>query len=186
MKIKLIFCLLIGALSCSMLGQVPDEELFNERSELRINGLALLAGPALDFSYERIISSSSGLGVSLFLDLSGDNFGSQNLALTPFYRFYFFDLKDFGARGFFVETFTSFASVRSYDGGSLPFPEGGFEEPKQKDLFQWSLGFAAGRKWVNKGGFSFEFFLGLGRYLLNTDYTDEVHPHIGANFGKRF
>ena len=114
------------------------------------------------------------------------NFGSQNFALTPFYRFYFFDLKDYGARGFFVETFTSFASVRSYDGVSLPFPEGDFEEPKQKDVFQWSLGFAAGRKWVNKRGFSFEFFLGLGRYLLNTDYTDEVHPHIGANFGKRF
>jgi hypothetical protein len=186
MKINLILCLIIGSLCSSMLGQVSNEQLFNERSELRINGLALLAGPALDVSYERILSSSSGIGAGLFLGLSGDNFGSQNFALTPFYRFYFFDLKDYGARGFFVETFTSFASVRSYDGGSLPFPEGDFEEPKQKDLFQWSLGFAAGRKWVNKRGFSFEFFLGLGRYLLNTDYTDEVHPHIGANFGKRF
>ena len=123
MKINLILCLLIGSLSYSMLGQVPNDDVFNERSEFRINGLALLAGPALDVSYERIMSSSSGLGGSLLLDLSGDNFGSQNFALTPFYRFYFFDLKDFGARGFFVETFTSFASVRSYDGVSLPFPE---------------------------------------------------------------
>ncbi len=186
MKNNLIFCLLLSSLSWSLYGQDPQEEIFNKRSELRINALALLAGPALDISYESNISSSSGLGGSLFLNFSGDNYGSQNFSLSPFYRFYFFDLKDYGARGFFVETFTSFASVESYDRYSGDLPGGNYTEPEQENLFQWSLGFAAGRKWINRAGFSFEFFLGLGRYLLNTDNMDEVHPRIGASLGKRF
>ena len=155
------------------------------RTEVRVNALALLVGPAIDLSYEYMFSSSNGLGGSLLLDLNGDNYGNQKFALTPFYRFYFFDTRDYGARGLFVEGFSSFSSVEPY-AEFLEQTDGAFIEKPKNNEFQWSLGFGAGRKWINKKGFSFEIFLGVGRYMLNTDRTDEVHPRIGASFGKRF
>lgn len=155
------------------------------QTELRINALTLLIGPALDISYEHVLSNSSGLGGSLLLNFGGDNYGSQKFALSPFYRFYFFDQKDYGARGLFVEGFSSLAIVEPYTEW-VELRDGSYMEQDQGNQFQWSVGFAAGRKWINQKGFSFEIFLGVGRYLLSTETTDEVHPRIGASFGKRF
>lgn len=155
------------------------------KTELRINALTLLVGPALDISYEHVLSNSSGLGGSLLLNFGGDNYGSQKFALSPFYRFYFFDQKDYGARGLFVEGFSSLAIVEPY-AEWVELRDGSYMEQDQGNQFQWSVGFAAGRKWINQKGFSFEIFLGVGRYLLSTETTDEVHPRIGASFGKRF
>ena len=155
------------------------------QTELRINALTLMVGPALDISYEHVLSSASGLGASLLLNFWGDNYGSQKFALSPFYRFYFFDQKDYGARGLFVEGFSSLAIVEPYTEW-VELRDGSFMEHDQGNQFRWSIGFAAGRKWINQKGFSFEIFLGIGRYMLSTDTTDEVHPRIGASFGKRF
>ena len=155
------------------------------QTELRINALSLLVGPALDISYEHVLSNSSGLGGSLLLNFSGDNYGSQKVALSPFYRFYFFDQKDYGSRGLFVEGFSSFALVEPYTEW-VELRDGSYVEQDQSNKFQWSIGFSAGRKWINERGFSFEIFLGVGRYLLSTATTDEVHPRIGASLGKRF
>ena len=155
------------------------------KTELRINALALLVGPALDVSYEHVLSNSSGLGGSLLLNFGGDNYGNQKFALTPFYRFYFFNQKDYGARGLFVEGFSSFALVEPY-ADWVELQDGSYIEKDPGNEFQWSIGFAAGRKWINQKGFSFEIFLGVGRYLLSTAATDEVHPRLGASFGKRF
>lgn len=155
------------------------------KTELRINALALLVGPALDASYEHVLSNSSGLGGSLLWNFGGDNYGNQKFALTPFYRFYFFNQKDYGARGLFVEGFSSLAIVEPYTEW-VELRDGSYMEQDQGNQFQWSVGFAAGRKWINQKGFSFEIFLGVGRYLLSTQTTDELHPRIGASFGKRF
>lgn len=163
----------------------PQSVFDTSETELRINALALLVGPALDISYERVLSSSSGVGASLLLNFGGDNYGSQELALSPFYRFYFFDQKDYGARGLFVEAFSSFALVEPY-ADWVELQDGSYIEKDPGNEFQWSIGFAAGRKWINQKGFSFEIFLGIGRYLLSTAATDEVHPRLGASFGKRF
>lgn len=163
----------------------PQSVFDISETELRINALALLVGPALDISYERVLSSSSGVGASLLLNFGGDNYGSQELALSPFYRFYFFDQKDYGARGLFVEAFSSFALVEPY-ADWVELQDGSYIEKDPGNEFQWSIGFAAGRKWINQKGFSFEIFLGIGRYLLSTAATDEVHPRLGASFGKRF
>ena len=163
----------------------PQSVFDISETELRINALALLVGPALDISYERVLSSSSGVGASLLLNFGGDNYGSQELALSPFYRFYFFDQKDYGARGLFAEAFSSFSLVEPY-ADWVELPDGSYSEKDPGNEFQWSIGFAAGRKWINQKGFSFEIFLGIGRYLLSTAATDQVHPRLGASFGKRF
>ena len=193
MKRQLFFALLLIPLFVfKAYGQEADntENSFSAsedlpKTELRINALALLVGPALDVSYEHVLSNSSGLGGSLLWNFGGDNYGNQKFALTPFYRFYFFNQKDYGARGLFVEGFSSLASVEPYTEW-VELRDGSYMEQDQGNDFQWSVGFAAGRKWINQKGFSFEIFLGVGRYLLSTQTTDELHPRIGASFGKRF
>ena len=82
--------------------------------------------------------------------------------------------KDFGAQGIFVEVFRSLASVEADNYGS------------GNNEFQVSLGMSLGRKWINKSGFTFETFLGMGRYLLDSEDINEVHGRIGIAVGKRF
>ena len=69
-------------------------------NEIRLNGLALLASPAIQLSYERIINASSGYGATVFVDF-GDDVFDKDFSFTPFYRFYFLNQSDFGASGFF-------------------------------------------------------------------------------------
>lgn len=141
------------------------------KHELRVNMLDLLVSPALHFYYERVVDASNGYGVSVFADLGDNEVSYQNFSVNPYYRFYFFNRKDYGARGLFVEAFSSLASVSFYE---------------LEDEFQISLGMSVGRKWVNRNGFTFEAFLGIGRYLLNPNETHEAHGRIGLSLGKRF
>jgi len=144
------------------------------KQELRLNMLDLLLGPAIHVFYERVVDASNSYGVSTFLDLSDNNSSYQNFSVNPFYRFYFLNRKDFGAQGIFVEVFSSLASVEvdNYDSGN--------------NEFQVSLGMSLGRKWINKSGFTFETFLGMGRYLLDSEEGNEAHGRIGIAVGKRF
>lgn len=141
------------------------------KHELRVNMLDLLVSPALHIYYERVVDASIGYGVSVFADLGDNEVSYQNFSVNPYYRFYFFNRKDYGARGLFVEAFSSLASVSFYE---------------QEDEFQISLGMSVGRKWVNRNGFTFETFLGFGRYLIKPSETHEVHGRIGVSIGKRF
>lgn len=147
------------------------------KHELRVNMLDLLVSPALHLYYERVIDASNGYGVSLFVDLKNNNVYFQNFSLNPYYRFYFLNRTDYGARGLFVEAFSSLASVNFHE-------EFGIYE--DKDTFQISLGMSVGRKWVNSSGFTFEAFIGFGRYLLDTPKPIEVHGRFGLSIGKRF
>ena len=70
-----------------------------------------------------------------------------------------------GARGFFVEGFSSFASLES-------------------ESLQVSLGMTIGTKRINTQGLSFELFAGLSRYITGTN--NEFHFPLGIAVGKRF
>ena len=110
------------------------------------------------------MNESNGYGVSLFANFGEDDTNYQNFALTPYYRFYFLNRKDFGAGGMFVEVFSSFSSANF---------QGYQYENKDKDEFQFSMGIALGKKWVNRNGFSFEAFAGFGRYFNKFDNGPE-------------
>lgn len=139
--------------------------------ELRVNMLDLLVAPALHIYYEHVVDASNGYGVSVFADLGDNDVSFQNFSVNPYYRFYFLNREDFGAQGLFVEAFSSLASV-NIDNGT--------------DEFQISLGMSVGRKWVNRRGFTFEAFMGFGRYLLDSSQGVEAHSRIGLSIGKRF
>ncbi len=154
-------------------------------NELRLDFLDLLVLPALTIAYEKSISSYSGFGTTLFINLGEDSWNDK-FVLTPYYRFYFLQKKDFGGYGIFVEVFTKFSS-------------GQYEKylVDQNDIFQTvnyfdiAPGLAGGRKWINKRGFTFELLFGVGRNLLiNSDeeYNGRSVRTVraGISVGKRF
>ena len=151
--------------------------------EIRLNALDLVLHPAVHVYYERVVDESNGYGVSLFANFGDDDTTYQNFAVTPYYRFYFLNRKDYGANGLFVEVFSSFSSVNFYDYWYD-------SQTKDKDEFQFSMGIALGKKWVNRNGFSFEAFVGVGRYFINRKTDNyghpEAHGRVGLAIGKRF
>jgi len=112
------------------------------------------------------LNKSNSIGLSMFINAGEeDNLTYRRFAINPYYRFYFYNSKEYGARGFFVEGFSSFASVKN-------------------ESLQVSLGMTIGQKWVTTKGFSFELFVGLARYV--TDTYLEAHLPVGIAIGKRF
>jgi len=141
-------------------------------NEIRVDFLDLLIFPALTIAYEKSNNPYSGFGSTLFINLAGegdvgDDYNDKFL-LTPYYRFYFLQSKDFGGYGIFAEIFTQFTS-----GKIAP-------------------GLAVGRKWINRNGFTFELLAGFGRNLLYDSDDDKYNDRsegvarLGISIGKRF
>ena len=80
--------------------QISD--LFEElgQNELKLDLIDILSIPAFDITYERIKDPYSSFGVSMFINTRANASASRNwtdkFSLTPFYRFYFFNKKDYG------------------------------------------------------------------------------------------
>ena len=182
------------------------DDLFDEigSNELKLDIFDILSQPALQITYEKINDPYSSFGADIFLNFNDTNASrswSDKLALTPFYRFYFFDKRDFGGSGFFAEVFSKFSfgesDVEYYYGLNNPNIEF-YIETKQEDFFDVALGAAIGQKWINKKGWTFELSLGFGRYLFIKDPEQLLGgPEItsfrsrgtargGFSIGKRF
>ena len=169
-------------------------ELFDEigDSEIKLDVIDFLTQPALNIGYEIINDSYSSYGAEVFLNFNDNNLSrswAEKFSLNPFYRFYFLNKTDFGGEGYFAEVFIKFANIE-YDRNSTT------EEIKAWDI---APGVGVGRKWVNKKGWTFEYMLGLGRYLFPnsenddvpdggsvSDYRPEATFKGGISIGKRF
>ena len=182
------------------------EKLFDElgSSELKLDVIDLLTQPALNLGYEKINDSYSSFGVDVFLNFNDNNASSswsEKFSLNPFYRFYFLNKTDFGGEGYFVEVFIKFSNIKfdrniyNYD----LFPN----EPlvTNEEISAWDIapGIGVGRKWLNKKGWTFEYMLGVGRYLFTGSGNDDIpdggsisdnRPEAtfkgGISIGKRF
>ena len=187
--------------------QITD--LFDElgQNELKLDLADMLGFPAFDINYERIKDPYSSFGVSLFLNVSNNDSASRNwtdkFTLSPFYRFYFFNKKDYGGAGFFAEIFTKFSfgknDVEYYNFNPDPnIPGIDYWETIEENFFDIAPGAGIGQKWLNKKGWTFEINVGVGRYLLNKDFnTDSSGQEVnylrpvaafkgGLFIGKRF
>ena len=156
---------------------------FSEKNEIRLNALDLIVHPSLSLSYERLLNHTNGYGLSVFANFGDDDTTYQNFNVTPYYRFYFLNRKDYGASGLFVEVFSSFSSVNFHN---YWYGDGN----KNENEFQFSMGVGLGKKWVNRNRFSFETFVGVGRYFIDRDTDNYSHPdahgRFGIAIGKRF
>ena len=185
------------------------EDFFNQigDNEINIDVFDLLAMPAFDISYEKILDPYSSYGLSLFINASDANNSSTNwtdiISLTPYYRFYFFNKRDFGGNGFFAEVFSKISrgkhDVEYYYGFSQPDNPNPYEYKEEKFL-DLALGAGIGQKWVNKKGWTFQIMIGIGRYLFVKDSSNSNQlgsPEIyssrpkatgrgGVTIGKRF
>ena len=178
MKAKLLTILL-----CVTFVTFSQENEDNIRThELRLDGLKLLAGPIAEASYEFGKNENSGYGVSIFVNLGSDSpVWVENFSITPFYRYYFFNKEDYGAKGFFVEGF-----------GKLSFGDNSYEninynnDRDEENFTDLSLGMALGQKWVNKNGFVFELLLGVSRTLGTNSAGPEAYLRGGLSVGYRF
>jgi len=182
------------------------EELFDELgdSEMKLDVIDLLSQPALNIGYEKIIDSYSSYGADIFLNFNDNNASrtwSEKFSLNPFYRFYFLNKTDFGGEGYFAEVFIKFSNIEynrnTYNYDSFP------DEPlvTSDEIKAWDIapGVGVGRKWVNKKGWTFEYMIGIGRYLFASSENDDVpdggsvsdyRPEAtfkgGISIGKRF
>lgn len=155
--------------------------------EFKVDFLDLLVFPALSVGYEKVNDSSSAFGTTLFLNLGGeDSDWNDNLAITPYYRFYFLQSEDYGGYGIFAEVFTKFKFGAAEVGTSSP--SGDLVE---ENYFDIALGLAVGKKWINRKGFTLETLFGVGRNLFYDKDSDSsqrsaTSTTISISLGKRF
>lgn len=185
MKKNLIIALLIA--STSVFAQDKTEKVYNKdttgRNEFRIGTIHALT-LSLNANYERILDKYSGFGVSLTIYNNseinreinnGNNLfssGTNNsFILSPYYRFYFSEKKEYGAHGFFIEGFTALVSGEDW---RIDYNNGFINNKVNRESFTTgALGFGAGKKWVNHKGFVFEFMLGVGRGFSRDNLNNE-------------
>ena len=184
-------------------------ELFEElgSNEFKLDLLDLLASTSFDITYERIKDPYSSFGASMYINLTDDN-SSVNwvdqFSLTPFYRFYFLNKKDYGGAGFFAEIFSKFSSMKYdieyYNYNTDPNQPGlDYWEIIEETGFSIALGAGIGQKWINKKGWTFEINFGVGSFVTEskgvddsvpgrsvTSYRPEAAIKGGFSIGKRF
>ena len=160
-------------------------------NELRVNFFDLLVLPGFHGYYERIIDENSSYGTGLFINFS-DNLSSdivqRRFAISPYYRLYFLNRRDYGAKGLFVELFCSFASAKDMDDDNLY--DVYYDDFDDRDnIIRFSVGATIGRKWITRSGYTFEPFIGVGRYLDSHGSSDRnpgAHLRLGFSIGKRY
>jgi len=156
-----------------------SDSVYIKKNELKLNGIILLAGAAIEVYYERNLNEFSSSGVSFLVSLSEEELPNLNYYISPYYRAFFG--KKYAA-GFFVEGF-----------GILNSLEREIEQPNnsiivRETVTDFGLGIGLGGKWVNKKGFIFEINAGVARNLINSnDYEDgTIIGKAGFNLGYRF
>ena len=174
--------------------------LFDElgTNEIKLDLIDIIAYPAFNVTYEKIKNPYNSFGASLFINFSSEinTDWVDNFSLTPFYRFYFFNKKDYGGAGFFAEVFSKFSSGRTEYNIYYEDQPSGFSrwESDTINQFDIALGASIGQKWVNKMGWTFEVNFGVGRFITNNQ-TDDYNGYYnrpeatvkgGLSIGKRF
>jgi len=168
-----LFFTTIFTLSCFFIINAQDDDntdtnnLLGRKHEVRVGAVKLLAGGIIESSYEYVIDSNQSFGAHLLVNFDQGNDYLENHSLTPYYRMYFQTKEDYGAKGLFVEGFTSFflTDYELVDGNGML---------DSSDVFDISIGLTIGKKWVNTAGLVFEVRLGAGRNLLNEASIDAL------------
>ncbi|WP_108807588.1 hypothetical protein [Aquimarina spinulae] len=158
---KKLFTIILLFIFCK--SQAQEDNIVNNQNkhEFRLDAFEALVIPNLEINYEYVIGKYSGTGLAVSISLDDDFREYQAFAIEPYYRQYFLNKKDFGARGLFVEGVLRFA------GGENDIFNASNNSVQHENWIDMGIGLVIGQKWVSKNGFVFEISLGGGRYLLN-------------------
>ena len=175
---KKVFTALLLVVCCQISIYAQDNTIGNQnRHEFRLDAFEILAFPNLELNYEYVISRYSGAGVAVSFSLDDDFSEYQKYAIEPYFRQYFLNRKDYGARGLFVEGVLRFAGGEDDDLLDLTTGE-------DENWFDIGAGLVLGQKWVSNNGFVFEISLGAGRYFMDENDLD-VFVRGGVLIGYR-
>ena len=176
------FLLLLGAVFCTAqeIGlhtkkgtPIPIE---NRVNELKIGMVKLLAGPILDLEYERIANTYASYGSNIVINL-GSNYFLYDFSLSPFYRIYFTERKQYGTKGLFIQGFMGY-----YTGEDYYY----YYDSHLKKYHSLGAGVGLGWKWVNKQGFVIQFLAGGGRTIAGGHRAPEGLFQGDLSVGYRF
>ncbi|QCX02428.1 DUF3575 domain-containing protein [Aggregatimonas sangjinii] len=162
-------------------GQAQDVDPSQDRNELKVNVSNLIALAFADVAYERLLNEESSVGIAILSNInqSSDNDfldAYREFSITPYYRQYF---SRGYAKGFFVEGFGMYntGDDRDFFGDDI------ISDTTYADF---ALGVSVGGKFVTRRGFMVEVYGGLGRNLLNADFSPSVVGRGGVSLGYRF
>ncbi|MEL6810757.1 MAG: hypothetical protein AAFP76_05435 [Bacteroidota bacterium] len=188
-RIFLTLCIGISTLGFSQESEETEFNVADRKHELRIDATEALIVPAIEINYEYVLSKYSGVGGSVSFTIEDDQDYEQDYAVNAYYRQYFFNKKDFGARGFFAE------GLLQYTGGTTlddffevtdPVTGNGIIISTEEDWTAFGIGFAIGQKWVSRNGFIVEINAGGGRNLSSDEAAPDAFFRGGVLVGYRF
>ncbi len=156
------------------------KSIFEKKNELKIDMLSLLAQPAVEIEYERILNSWNSTGAYIKYGDGGLDL-SRKFRLGSFYRGYFTQSKEYGTKGFYAEILAGYYVGEGY---YLDYTENNQSGSTTYKGFEG--GFKLGYKWVNKTGFVLQADIGLSRGLIKDEYSPENFLLSGIKIGWRF
>ncbi len=178
-KIILAIC----CIAAFNLGQAQqNDDSFQSRNELKANVSNLIVLSFADVAYERVLNEESSIGIGILSNINQSSDSDfldayREFSITPYYRQYF---SSGYAKGFFVEGFGMLNS-----GDDWEFYDGS-DSNVDTNYTDFALGVSLGGKFVTRRGFLVEVYGGLGRNLLDADYSPEVVGRGGVSLGYRF
>ena len=156
-------------------------------NEMGLNIVTLAAFQMLDITYEYIDNLNFSFGLAFCFSLADEDYKiaeAERYAITPFFRYYFFNKKeDYGLIGFYAETFLKFFGGTRYDYDYR------YDYLRYKqDYIDAALGVGLGCKFVSRSGFVLDLNVGLGRSFGLSDFfgSRDTVRRGGVIFGYRF
>jgi len=189
-KILIPIAVLMSTIGFAQEDEKQDKEVdaiaATRKHELRLDAIELLASEKIELDYEYVFSKYSGIGGYISYDFDQNDYvEDQIFAIGGFYRQYFFNRKDFGARGLFAEGLVQFGYFEDKDNQYDYLTDTYSENDLQYGAL--GVGFALGQKWVSSNGFILELSAGIGRNFGNQDYRQtDVFFRGGILVGYRF
>lgn len=176
MKKQMLLVLLLS-LTIKSFSQDDDNTNQTGKTELKFNVFNFIVLNSIDGTAEFLINEESSFGISAFVSLgdTDDIDFVRNFSITPYYR-QFFSRRY--AQGFFVEGFGMI--VNREDNFFDDFGE------NEEDQTTAALGVSVGGKFLTRGGFIAEIFVGVGRTLSSNDNFEGFVSRGGINLGYRF
>lgn len=155
-----------------------QEKKVIKTNELKIDVFDLAVFTAIDIGYEKLYKKEMSYGISMFINFQPEETYYEKFAITPFYRFYFFNNQIGGNNGYYFEIFSKFASGINI--------ENNFISLENEKYFDINIGGAIGRKWISQNGIILESYFGFGRNLGFDKNSPEFAFRGGVSLGYRF
>ncbi len=177
---KLLFSAVFMATFFNVQAQETESSAQND---IMISPIELIAGPALNISYERLLNKDSGIGINAVWLLDDADDGGLSSQISPYYRMYFG--KKY-ASGFFVEGFvpitTSSDTTWNYVYNQGGYPQSYYTEDKNTTV---GVGIGFGGKWVARRNIIFEVSGGIARRFGSGNF-DNITGKGMLGIGYRF